>query len=116
MPKPRIEMDIEEARKIHREFRFLALLSLATLGIGTVVFRSIEDWRWIDSFYFSAVSLTTVGYGDITPKSDTGKLFAVFYLFIGIGIIAALINNLVKNQAAKRRIKIHEQNKSNGKS
>ena len=101
-------MDIKEARKIHREFQLLAVLSLATLGVGTIVFRSIENWRWIDSFYFSAVSLTTVGYGDITPKSDTGKLFAVFYLFIGIGIIAALINNLVKNQAAKRRIKEHE--------
>ena len=109
MPRPRIDLDIEEARKIHREFRFLAMVSFATLGVGTIVFRSIENWRWIDSFYFSAVSLTTVGYGDITPKSDTGKLFAVFYLFIGIGIIAAFINNLVKNQAAKRRIKEHEQ-------
>jgi hypothetical protein len=42
-------------------------------------------------------------------ETDKGKLFAVFYLFIGIGIIAAMVNNLVKNQAAKRRIKEHEQ-------
>jgi voltage-gated potassium channel len=109
MQKPKIQMDIEEARKIHREFRFLALLSIITLVFGTIVFRTLEKWSWLDSFYFSSVSLTTVGYGDITPTTDKGKLFAVFYLFIGIGIIAALINNLVKNQAAKRRIKEHEQ-------
>jgi voltage-gated potassium channel len=109
MPKPKIEMDIIEARKIHREFKFLAALSVATLALGTVIFRSIEGWRWIDSFYYSAVSLTTVVYGDFTPKTDIGKFIAVIYLFIGIGIIAAMINNLVKNQAAKRRIKIHEQ-------
>lgn len=101
-------MDIEEARKIHREFRFLAVLSIATLGLGTIVFRLVEGWRWIDSFYYSAVSLTTVGYGDFTPSTDIGKLIAVLYLFIGIGIIAAMVNNLIKNQAAKRRIKEHE--------
>ena len=115
MPKPKIEMDIKEARKIHREFQILALLSLATLFSGTILFRSIEKWSWIDSFYFSAVSLTTVGYGDLTPTTDKGKLFTVLYLFIGIGIIAALINNLVKNQAAKRRIKEHEQENSETK-
>jgi voltage-gated potassium channel Kch len=109
VPKPKIEMDIKEARKIHKEFQFLVILSLSTLAFGTVVFHFIEKWNWIDSFYFSAVSLTTVGYGDITPDTDKGKLIAVLYLFIGIGIIAAMVNNLVKNQAAKRRIKEHEQ-------
>jgi voltage-gated potassium channel Kch len=115
VPKPKIQMDIEEAKKVHKEFQFLALLSLTTLTVGTVVFRSIEGWDWIDSFYFSAVSLTTVGYGDITPATDEGKLFAVLYLFIGIGIIAAMINNLVKNQAAKRKIKEHNQENNESK-
>jgi voltage-gated potassium channel len=108
---PKIDMDIKEARQVHRNFQYLAIFSLLTLAVGTLVFRSIEKWSWIDSFYFSAVSLTTVGYGDITPTTDKGKLFAVFYLFLGIGIIASVINNLVKNQAAKRRIKEHDHNK-----
>jgi voltage-gated potassium channel len=69
VPKPKIEMDIEEARKIHKEFRFLLVLSISTLALGTIIFHSIEKWGWIDSFYFSAVSLTTVGYGDITPRN-----------------------------------------------
>lgn len=108
--KNRIEMDIEEARVVHRNFQLLAIASLVTLAVGTIIFRAIENWSWIDSFYFSAVSLTTVGYGDYTPTTDGGKLFAVLYLFIGIGIIASLVNNLIKNQAAKKRIKEHDNN------
>jgi voltage-gated potassium channel len=105
----KIDMDIEEARKIHRSFQLLGLASLLMLAIGTIVFNAIEDWGWINSFYFSAVSLTTVGYGDFSPSTSGGKLFTVLYLFIGIGIIASLVNNLIKNQAAKRRIREHEQ-------
>jgi voltage-gated potassium channel Kch len=101
----KIDMDIEEAKKIHRNFQYLALFSILTLAVGTIIYHSIEKWSWLDSFYFSAVSLTTVGYGDLTPTTNIGKLFTVFYLFIGIGIIASVINNLVKNQAAKKRIK-----------
>jgi hypothetical protein len=111
MQKTMIEMDIKEARKIHKNFQLLALASLIMLVNGTWIYRSLEDWSWVDSFYFSAVSLTTVGYGDITPATDKGKLFTVLYLFVGIGIIASTINNLIKNQAAKRRIKEHQQKK-----
>jgi voltage-gated potassium channel len=108
MPLSNHEMDIKEARRIHREFQILAIISLLTLGTGTIMFRMLENWEWIDSLYFSTVSLTTVGYGDITPVTTEGKLFAIFYLLIGIGIIAALINNMVKNQVAKRKIKDYE--------
>ena len=111
--KHKIDMDIEEARKIHRSFQYLGLASILMLAIGTVVFNAIEDWGWINSFYFSAVSLTTVGYGDFAPTTDGGKLFTVLYLFIGIGIIASLVNNLIKNQAAKRRIREHNHELNN---
>lgn len=104
----RIDMDIEEAHKIHRNFQLLGLASILALGAGTLVMHLVEKWSWVDSFYFSAVSLTTVGYGDFTPTTNGGKLFTVLYLFIGIGIIASLVNNLIKNQAAKRRIKEHD--------
>ena len=38
--------------------------------------------------YFVFISLTTVGYGDIYPITDGGKLFATFVVFIGLGIVA----------------------------
>jgi hypothetical protein len=94
----------EEAKKIVRQFQLLALSVIVVVSSGTVLFRIIEGWRWIDAFYFSIVSLTTVGYGDITPKTDLGKLLTVAFLLIGIGLMAGLINNLVRSRIAKRSL------------
>ena len=59
-----------------------------------VVYHYLEGWSYIDSLYFSVVTLTTVGYGDFTPQTDAGKLFTVFYIIIGIGIIFAFVNTV----------------------
>lgn len=59
---------------------------------GTVFYHRVENWRWLDSFYFSVIVLTTVGLGDFTPQTDIGKLFTVLYLLIGIGTLLAFIN------------------------
>ncbi len=79
------------------EFRGLLFFVTIILGIGTIFYRYAEQWTWINSFYFSAVTLTTVGYGDLSPATDIGKLFTVFYLFLGIGGIVAFINVIAKH-------------------
>jgi len=82
-------------------FRYIAGLALLVLAMGTVVYHFIEDWSWVDSFYFSSVALTTVGFGDLTPSTDASKLFTVFYIFSGISLIGAFLNALLKVRAAK---------------
>jgi len=54
---------------------------------GTVFFHLVEGWRVVDSFYFTGVTLSTVGYGDFTPTHDISKVVAVFFAFSGIGVI-----------------------------
>ena len=76
-------------------------LSLFVLGLGTVVYRILEDWSWVDSFYFSSVTLTTVGYGDLSPTTTVSKLFTVFYIFAGISLIGALLNEFLKRHARR---------------
>jgi len=83
------------------QFRLLALVALITISLGTIIYHMIEKFDWIDSFYFSVITLTTIGYGDITPKTDVGKLFTVFYVIIGISIIGAFINALVRRPGKK---------------
>jgi voltage-gated potassium channel len=73
------------------DFWILALLAAATVATGTIVFHLIEGLRWLDSLYFTVITLTTVGYGDISPQTDGGKMFAIFYIIVGLGIMAALI-------------------------
>ena len=81
--------------------RIVGGLSLFVLGLGTVVYRILEDWSWVDSFYFSSVTLTTVGYGDLSPTTTVSKLFTVFYIFAGISLIGALLNEFLKRHARR---------------
>lgn len=60
--------------------------------IGTVVYRLLEDWSWVDSVYFSVVAVTTVGLGGFTPSTDASKLFTVVYILAGVAITTTYLN------------------------
>ena len=77
-----------------KEYRDLLATTLVVLGMGSTVYHFLEGWSWIDSVYFSIITLTTIGYGDFSPKTDAGKVFTIFYIMIGIGIILSFINTL----------------------
>jgi voltage-gated potassium channel Kch len=104
----RADFSIEEARKIQKTFRLLALLAISVLSFGTVFYHLVEKWSWVDSFYFCVVTLSTVGYGDFSPTTEASRLFTVFYILIGIGIIATFATNLFKASIARREIKLYE--------
>lgn len=78
------------------------LTGAIALGTGTVFYHHIENLKWLDSVYFSVITLTTVGYGDITPKTDAGKIFTIFYVLIGIGVIAGTANYLLRHALNRR--------------
>lgn len=94
--------------------RYIALIGFIVLGVGIVFYRIVEGFSWINSLYFCVITLTTIGYGDIVPKTDIGKLFTTVYVIIGIGIFAAVINYLIKRAAVQRISKRQEdQDKKN---
>jgi voltage-gated potassium channel len=57
--------------------------SVVLLGVllftGTVSYHLIEEWSIVDSLYFTTMTVTTVGYGDLVPTTDASKLFTVFF-------------------------------------
>ena len=66
----------------------IAISSIVVLLVsGTIVYHFIEDWSWVDSFYFTGTTLTTVGYGDLYPSHDISKLFSVLLAFTGITVV-----------------------------
>lgn len=81
-----------------------AVLGVASvvIGTGTVFYRFVEDLRWIDSLYFSVITLTTVGYGDFSPTTNAGKIFTIFYVLVGIGIFVALVTEIAGHLIEER--------------
>ncbi|MDQ5972131.1 MAG: hypothetical protein QG553_290 [Patescibacteria group bacterium] len=82
-------------------YRLLLTITFAVLGVGMAFYHFVEKWGWVDAYYFCIVTLTTVGYGDITPKTDAGKLFTTIYILVGIAIFGAFINAFVKKRGQK---------------
>lgn len=85
------------------QFTLLAVIAFMTLGVGTVAYHYIEKLSWVDSLYFSTITLTTIGYGDITPQTDAGKLFTVFYVIVGISIVGAFVNAIIRRAYARQQ-------------
>lgn len=95
----------EEHRHIRRNFRFIAALTAVVLLSGAIFYHNVESLSWVNAIYFCTITLATVGYGDIVPHTDTGKIFTIFYVLIGIGIIATFANLLLKNSRSRQEIR-----------
>lgn len=65
--------------------RVLGALLALTLT-GTLGFMWTEGWSAFDALYMSVITLTTVGYHEVHPLSDAGRVFTMLYLVIGIGV------------------------------
>jgi voltage-gated potassium channel len=81
---------------------------------GTIFYWRAEGWTIVQAFYFSVITLTTVGYGDLTPKSAGTQIFTVVYLLVGVGVFVALLTSLaqayIKQQSEPRkRLRGHRQ-------
>jgi voltage-gated potassium channel len=89
-------------RRSLRDPDFRSLFALVTLAGGTIFYRVVEGWSLLDCFYFSSMTLATVGYGDLVPTTPAGKLFTVFYVFAGVGIILAFVQTVARASVAQR--------------
>lgn len=72
-------------------FRVLLAITLLLVASGSAFYSFVEGWRVLDSVYFCVITLATVGYGDFSPQTDAGKIFTIFYVVAGIGVLSALI-------------------------
>jgi voltage-gated potassium channel Kch len=88
---------------ILKDRKLIALFFIVSfiLIAGVTFYHHVEGWKISDAVYFCVITLTTVGYGDITPKTEIGKWFTTGYLLAGVGIVLAFIavvsNHIIEN-------------------
>jgi voltage-gated potassium channel len=70
--------------------RYAALLAILTAVAGAQAFATTEKVPTDDALYWSISTMTTVGYGDVTPDTDAGRAIAVAVMLVGIGFVAIL--------------------------
>jgi len=78
-----------------RKLIISTLLLFLVVLTATVIFAHTEELSTIDAFYLTCISLTTVGYGDISPKSESGRIAAIPILLIGTFIVAKALGAFV---------------------
>ena len=70
-----------------RRLVFAAAAVIIMVTLGAVGIHLLENLSWIDSFYFAVETVTTVGYGNIAPQTEIGKLFTTVYMLFSVGIV-----------------------------
>lgn len=83
--------------------RGILIMAALLLVAGTVIFMVIEGFSPLDSFYFCFITLATIGYGDITPTTDLGKLVTVVYGIAGLGVMGALITTIATQHVRRAK-------------
>ncbi len=76
------------------EVQGVLLIALTLILIATAFYWQVEGWSLLDSVYFSVVTIATVGYGDLAPKTVLGKIFTIVYVCCGIGIFLVAVTAL----------------------
>ncbi|XP_071905089.1 two-pore potassium channel 3-like [Coffea arabica] len=76
------------------------------IAIGTVMVHKLEEQNWIDSFYLSVTSVTTVGYGDYAFSTLQGRCFAIIWLLVSTLAVARAFLYLTELRIDRRNRKI----------
>ena len=72
--------------EIYSKFWFALIVFVVLLVLGAQMYHVAEGWSYFDSFYFTVVTATTIGYGDFSPQTQTGKIITMVFPFIAIGL------------------------------
>ena len=71
--------------KLFRFKIYLALLSIiGMVTVGIFGFKVFAHHSWIDAVYMTIITISTVGYGEVQPLNDSGKIFAVFLIITSV--------------------------------
>jgi voltage-gated potassium channel len=90
-PDPKLLPEVYPHLKAFR----LPILTVIVMLIGTIGYVLIDGFPIIDAIYQTAITFTTVGFGEIAPISDTGRIFTINLIIAGFAVFTSAIGILV---------------------
>ena len=85
-------------------FYFVSIIIIGSIGFYVI---GGEDWSWIDSIYMTIITLTFVGFSEVHPLSDFGRIWAIIVIVFGVaglGMLFASIRDIIIYFNTYRRI------------
>ena len=76
---------------LNRVLLSIALL-VGSMLVGILGFMTIEDYGLVNAFFMTVITFSTVGYNEVQPLSEGGRLFTSFYIILNLGIFAYVVS------------------------
>src|SRR3954468_8886672 len=77
--------------------RIVLVAVITAIAFGTVAFHLLEGWSILDSLYVAAQTVTTVGFGDLAPRTMPGRAFATVFMVLGVGVVLYALTTAVQS-------------------
>jgi voltage-gated potassium channel Kch len=105
--------------KEDEQFRALLFLLITLLAGATYFYWEVEGWSIIDSLYFSIMTTSTIGYGDLVPTTTFSKIFTIMFAILSIGVFVAVVSKIVQitlqhRKHSRQKLRQHKDNKHEG--
>ncbi len=93
-PKPDVKL-LPEVYPHLKAFRLPLILTVLTMLVGTIGYVLIDDFTIMDAIYQTGITFTTVGFGEIAPVSDAGRIFTITLIIAGFAVFSSAVGILV---------------------
>lgn len=92
-PLPSLSEEYKTFMRSRNVLLFCAFHMLIFYSVAVIAYSFyFERWNIIDSLYFATVTFLTIGYGDLSPSTDPGRFFTIFFALYGIGILGTFVS------------------------
>lgn len=98
-------------RLLRTKIYFAVFLLITLLSVGVIGFKILSNYPWIDAFYMTVITITTVGFGEVHPLDDTAKLFTIFLIMASVFILGYALSVITEYILSKNNFEELKQKK-----
>ena len=79
-----------------RNIVFAAVMLALVLSMGTAGYMILEEWNFLDSLYMTVITISTVGFNEVNPVSNQGRILTMTILISGLGVLGYVVGTLTR--------------------